>query len=414
MTLTKSKKVLLISSGQPSLNPRLVKEADILADMGYNVMVLYAYWNDWGTKFDKELIPTKKWKAICIGGDPHQKKLTYFFSRLIHGLSKLVSRQTKGKYLAELAISRAGYFLLREARKYDADIYIGHNLGALPATVKAAKTNKRPCGFDAEDFHRFEMSNNKTDYDVILKATLENRYIPRVNYLTASSPLIAEGYQQLFPDKNPVIILNAFPRNLNIQQPGINKDSPIKLLWFSQTIGPNRGIEDIISALHLLKTYPFELHLLGYLPIDTKIAFIDKLIEKSPIAVYFHEPIKSDELSIFSSQFEIGLALEPGFSVNNDLALSNKIFTYLQAGLGIIASDTRAHSDFLGQYPAIGKIYEKGSPQALADILLYYHQKRDKLFEARKAAFDIADKLLNWENESKRFLKLIEQTLNSN
>ncbi|MEO6850572.1 MAG: hypothetical protein ABI203_06320, partial [Mucilaginibacter sp.] len=71
------KKILLVSSGQPSLNPRLVKEADSLADAGYNVTVLYAYWNDWGTKFDTDLIASKQWKAICAGGSPGQKKFIY-------------------------------------------------------------------------------------------------------------------------------------------------------------------------------------------------------------------------------------------------------------------------------------------------------------------------------------------------
>ena len=51
-------KIVLISPGQPSLNPRLVKEADTLAANGYDVTVLYSYWNDWGAKFDKTLLPT--------------------------------------------------------------------------------------------------------------------------------------------------------------------------------------------------------------------------------------------------------------------------------------------------------------------------------------------------------------------
>ncbi|HEY4197358.1 MAG TPA: hypothetical protein VGM63_17570 [Mucilaginibacter sp.] len=411
MELKKPKKIVMITSGQPSLNPRLVKEADALAGAGYDVTVLYAYWNDWGAKFDQELIPTKKWKAICIGGDPHQKKRTYFFSRMIHGFAKLMSRKSKAKYLAELAISRASYFLSREAKKYAADIYIGHNLGALPATIKAAKANKKLCGFDAEDLHRYEVSDTQTDYDVILKSALEDRYIPQVDYLTASSPLIAEKYQQLFPDKKPVVILNVFPRNTTIPQPVNNPDDPIRLLWFSQTIGPSRGIEDIIGALRLLGSYPFELHLLGHLSNENKINFIDKLIDSLPVPVYFHEPVNPNELAAFSSQFDLGLALEPGFSMNNDFALSNKIFTYLQAGLGVIASDTKAHSNLLNQYPAIGKLYQKGDHQALADILLEYHQHRGKLLETRKAAFDIANDQLNWENESNRFLDIVEQTL---
>ena len=78
------KQIVLITSGQPSLNPRLVKEADTLSAAGFDVTVLYAYWNEWGTRYDKELLAQKKWKAICIGGDPLASKVsTWFLSRLI-------------------------------------------------------------------------------------------------------------------------------------------------------------------------------------------------------------------------------------------------------------------------------------------------------------------------------------------
>ncbi|MGZ3832288.1 MAG: hypothetical protein ACXVB0_02105, partial [Mucilaginibacter sp.] len=251
------KKIVIISSGQPSLNPRMVKEADALADAGYDVTVLYAYWNDWGTRFDKPLLLSKKWKAICVGGDPVSKPLIYFLSRLIHKLARSINQKTKGRLFADLSISRASFFLTREAKKHSADLYIGHNSGALPATVKAAKTNVKPCGFDAEDFHRFEVSDDKNDPDVTLKTNIENRYIPGLDYLTASSPLIAQKYKDFFPDKEPVIILNVFPRDLSVQQEQSNKNGPIRLFWFSQTIGPGRGIEDILDALLLLKKYPY-------------------------------------------------------------------------------------------------------------------------------------------------------------
>src|SRR6202042_3813339 len=101
--------------------------------------------------------------------------------------------------------------LIREARRHKADLYICHNLGALPATVNAAKVNNKPCGFDAEDLHRYEESDNDDDSGVILKTYIESKYIPQVSYLTASSPGINDAYRQLYKDKTPVTLLNVFP-----------------------------------------------------------------------------------------------------------------------------------------------------------------------------------------------------------
>jgi glycosyltransferase involved in cell wall biosynthesis len=407
MDLPKANKILIISSGQPSLNPRMVKEADALANEGFDVTVLYAYWNDWGTKFDKKLLATKKWSAICAGGDPRKNKSIYFFSRLIHKLGKIVNQRSGGKYFAGLAIARAGYFLTHEAKKHWADLYIGHNLGALAATVKAAKANKSVCGFDAEDFHRFEVSDDKNNPDVILKTALENKYLAQVDYLTASSPLIADAYQQLYPGKKPAVIRNVFPVNSNIQQPEINRQGPVRLFWFSQTIGPNRGLETIMAALKLLKGKPFELHLLGY----SSAGMQNTLADKELTGVYLHEPIAPDEIITFASQFDIGLASENNIPFNRNICLTNKIFTYIQAGLAVVASDTDAQLKMLNEYPGIGKVYQKNNPQALADTLLYYHLHREHLLKTREQSLLLGREKLNWETESQVLLTTVEKAL---
>ncbi|MBC7400095.1 MAG: glycosyltransferase [Mucilaginibacter sp.] len=403
-----AKKILFITSGQPSLNPRLVKEADALADAGYTVTVLYMYWNKWGVAFDKELIATKKWTAICIGGEPQHTANQYLASRIIFKVARLVSRKTKGRFMADIAAARASYYLIREAKKHTADLYIGHNLGALPAVVRAAKANNRPCGFDAEDFHRYENSNDDNNDEVILKISIENKYIPQLNYFTTSSLQIAEAYSKIFEDLKPVVLLNVFPKsNFTV----IDNDGPLRLFWFSQTIGPNRGLDDIISALQILNKADFELHLLGDISTSSK-DFIDEL-KNSGVNIKFHAPIPPDEIIPFANQFDIGLALENKVPVNRDICLTNKIFTYMQAGLAIIASDTTAQRYFIAKNPTIGQIYTGKDSQAVAVIISNYYKKPALLTAAKNEALRLGHEKYNWEVESVKFLKLVEETLST-
>ncbi|RYY08097.1 MAG: hypothetical protein EOP43_01165, partial [Sphingobacteriaceae bacterium] len=131
-----SNKIVLITSGQPSLNPRLVKEADTLVSAGFDVTVIYQYWNSWGTKLDEQLLPAKKWKAIRVGGSPQYKKLIYWRSRLQHKVAKVLVKRFGFKfYLAEKAIGRCTFLLLKKALQHPADLYIAHNLAALPVAV---------------------------------------------------------------------------------------------------------------------------------------------------------------------------------------------------------------------------------------------------------------------------------------
>lgn len=408
MSIPYPKKIVLISSGQPSLNPRLVKEADCLADAGYHVTVIYQYRNEWATNYDKELLPAKRWNSIRVGGSLHEGKVTYWLSRIKYKVNRFVT--AKLRVTTENSIARCAALLYKTAKKHKADLYIAHNLGALPAAVKAAKKHKAQCGFDAEDFHRHEVTDDKNALDFKIAKYIEDKYLKQIDYITASSPQIADVYHQIYPDKNPVIILNVFPKTAGIQQPETDK-RPLKLFWFSQTVGIERGIETIAEALKQLEPENIELHLLGDISADDMPAFTDRVLLGAR-NVFFHEPVSPDEIFKFAAQFDIGLASETGLPLNRDICLTNKIFTYIQSGLAVIASDTQSQSALLKQYPGIGKIYQKNDAASLAYCIKHYIANTVHLNQTRQANYQLGQTVLNWEYESKTFLELIKTTLN--
>lgn len=407
--------IVLITSGQPSLNPRIVKEADALAEAGYEVTLIYQYWNDWATALDEKLLPQKKWKAVRIGGDPLTEKLIYWRTRITLKIAqKLVKLFGFNNSLAELVIGRCTFQLSKKAKNTVGDLYIAHNLAALPAAVSAAKYNGAKCSFDAEDLHRYEMSNDDLDEDVRLKKYLEDKYFPLVNYLTTSSPEIAKKYETFFPSLKFNTLLNVFPKS-NVELVTKNsKQEPLKLFWFSQNVGLSRGLQDVIGALKILENEKIEFYVLGFLSQIVK-SELDQIINNLKFTnspkIIFHSPIESTELIPFANKFDIGLATEPGFSINNDLALSNKIFTYIQSGLAIIASDTNAQREFLEEYPNMGMVYEKNNSESLAQAIKIYADDREQLMKHQQQARKYAKETLNWEFEKKKFLLTVKQTL---
>ena len=54
------KAAVLITTGQPSVNPRIVKEADALHAAGLSVKMLYCYWINWAFEADKKLLKNVK------------------------------------------------------------------------------------------------------------------------------------------------------------------------------------------------------------------------------------------------------------------------------------------------------------------------------------------------------------------
>lgn len=402
-------KIVIITSGQPALNPRLVKEADALTEAGHEVIVIYAYWNQWGRSFNEKLLAEKSWTALCAGGDPEENKVIYIVSKIIFKLSRFIFRWSGGRWLAHLAVGRPGLFLTRQAAAQAADLYIGHNLAALPATVVTAKKQKRPCGFDAEDLHRYEISSDPSHPDVLLKSYIENKYLPQLHYLTVSSEPIGAAYHKLFPRLLPKVVRNVFPKSdLKARALSLHHE-PVRLFWFSQTLGTQRGLQDIVGALAQLPRQSYELHLLCDRPAYT-LAFSDELMA-SGIDIRFYDPIPADQLVAFAAQFDIGLATEPGFSINNDLALSNKLFTYLQAGLFLIATTTTSQKAFLEQYPDVGLLYQPGNVPALVEMLKLLENSRSIIQSGQRASLALAHTEMNWETEKHLFLETVNQAM---
>jgi glycosyltransferase involved in cell wall biosynthesis len=400
------KKIALVTSGQPALNPRVVKEADTLCESGYQVTVFYAYWNEWGTAIDNEMLLEKKWNAVRIGGHPREERLVYHISRLLHKAAWISFKWTGLPLFAGAAIARSSFFLRKALKKHSADLYIGHNLGALPAVITAAKKHRKPCGFDAEDFYRNDQSDERDEPEVRIKTNLEDRFIPQLDYLSASSPGIAAAYRNLYPGTEPVTILNVFSFDPRLRPPLKINENKIRLFWFSQTIGSGRGLEQVIKALGQLEPGLFELHLLG----NCAPGF-DAYLQSLGQALFFHDPLPPGELPRFAAQFDIGLATEANHPYNRDICLTNKIFTYMQAGLAIVASDTSAQKALLDANPAIGKLYRNGQPESLSAILLEYIRHREWLITARQAAYNLAADRYNWEKESRLFLTVIQETI---
>ncbi|WP_412467647.1 hypothetical protein [Pedobacter sp. KLB.chiD] len=406
------KRIVLITSGQPSLNPRLVKEADALVEAGYEVKVIYQYWNDWGTELDIELLKNKYWKAIRVGGSTHKQKLIYWYTRIQHKLATSILKLTDPRnLLAEAAIGRSTYLLTRKAQTIKADLYIGHNLAALPAVIKAAKKNNAKCGFDAEDFHRNEQSNEIKNFDVRLKTYVEDKYIRELNYISTSSPSISKAYKKLYPKTNPITILNVFPRqNLGIKTT-VHKH--LRLFWFSQTVGLHRGIETVIKAMGMLNNPKLELHLLGSCTDEIKTSF-NKLAETNGLgdhAIFYYNPVPEPDIFNLGLTFDIGLATETDVPHNRDICLTNKIFTYIQSGLAVIASDTSAQKQFMQEFPNMGMVYDKNNAASLANLLKIYINDNVLLSNHQEQALKYVNEVLNWEVESKKFLNIVEQTL---
>jgi glycosyltransferase involved in cell wall biosynthesis len=409
-----AKKIVLITPGQPSSNPRLVKEAVALYEAGYAVTVVYNFWVLWADKGDRILqkqYPQINW--ICTGGHPQHNRRTYLFTRTKYKLHRIIAGFfSHSLYWQERAELRCYAELRNTTAAIKADLYIAHNLGALPAAAKAAKKNKSKFSFDAEDYHRGQVQPASVEFR--RSVLIENKYLPSVSYCSAASPLIAKQYAGHYPSIQPTVINNVFSKQyLQVPVVSYKKGEQLRLFWFSQTVGFDRGLEELIQAIGAVKHLPISCTILGSCTEDMK----NYLLQIAATAfvnneqLHFVDPVAHNKIFDITATQHIGLALEVSTNLNRQICLTNKIFTYLLGGLAIAATDTAAQKQFLLDNPGIGNVYTSGKPEMLADILQHWYDHPEELNACRVKASQLAESVFNWEAEQQSFLQLVRTSI---
>jgi glycosyltransferase involved in cell wall biosynthesis len=403
-------KICLLTPGQPSTNPRLVKEADALAAAGFEVAVVYADWAGWAAQPDRDLLATRAWPHLRVGGTAHDHPLRYRFTRLRHGLSR---RLPQALVPRNWSLCRVTPELIAAARQIRADLYIAHNLGALPAAIAGARKHGALAGFDIEDLHSEMVPREEMTPADALAANVEKACVPLCDYLTAASPGIAEAYRARYGVALPTTILNVFPLEERPPQFRANSDGPLRLYWFSQTIGAGRGLEDAVRAMGLLGSPDIELYLQGQWAAGYR-----KELEglASTVGVesrqLVHLPSESSAgLIRRAGTYDVGLALEPGNAPNNNLTISNKIFTYILAGNAIAATATAGQKPVVDSIAPAGICYVPGDVRALAGCLATWHRDRPALDAARRASWEWGTRRYNWNLEKSKFLGVIREAV---
>lgn len=414
------KKITLISSAQLAYNPRLVKEADALHAAGFAVRVVAMDMDAARAQLDQSLMARRGWQLEVVtarrNGAGHG---VWCRAALRQKLSSMLVRGVNTGGLQTRAYSRFAPELARLAAREPADLFIAHNLPALPAAAQAARRWQAKLGFDAEDFHRGEFSDSPENHEIIrLTRLLEEKYLPQCAYLTAASDGIAEAYAACIPVKQPLTILNVFPltertgHTPKAELAAERVKGGVSLYWYSQTIGPDRGLEDVLQALAQLDAR-VQMTVRGCWAAGYEEQFF-ALARKFGVAerVRVLPPAPPEQLIERAAQHDVGLALETGEVENRQLCVTNKIFSYLLAGLAVAATETPGQRGIMAGIPDAGFLYVTGAANSLANHLRYWLEHPAALRAAQEKAWSLGTTRYNWDLEKEKLVAAVKNVLN--
>jgi len=403
------KKICLLSHGQPSRNPRLVRYATVLANAGYEVVVITPQLVERCVIYDDELIKNVEWEYIPIDFSQTYLKRTYWhYVRLRHRIAKLLSRW----FLTETIVGYASDYLNIELYKLavnsQADLYIAHQQQSLPAAAWAAKYTDKKFAVDIHDL----LADSPSEPRHLIE-NIEKNYLSKCSCISTMSSTAAQRIQQVNNLLEQPIVLHNTPELceregiLPPEQRSIQKQ--ITIYWFGQTIGSHSRADQVIRAMPLLEQ-PVKLVLRGH-PNEEFINQIETLAQELGVEHCLEIlPVASPtEMVKLAAEYDILLGTQPGDDLFHQMAIGNKVFTGMMAGLALALTDTIAYRQLLSKSPDCGFLFSDVNETALANQLNILIRYPEKLQDMKDNSWCLAEKYYNWEEESKVLLNQLSR-----
>ena len=392
------KTLLILIGGHMAHGPRPQKEAAAARAAGFRVLVRCVWWDALLAEEDLEL-------ARVIGVDiaPVADLRNRSFRTQVFRVKQRFAGELYRRF--GLAFPRsfglAAPEMLREAIDLSPDLTMVHSEAGLWVANQLLKRGFR-VGVDFEDWFSEDLPmEDRKGRPVEALKHLERELLSKANLTLATTCAMAEA---LAADAEcpliPNVIPNCFPW---LGAPGANggvRDErdphAVSFYWFSQTIGPGRGLETLGAVLPQLKGN-WELHLRGelrgYRPWFDSV-FAPEIRDR----VIFEGMVPNSDLAARSASHDVGLALEVPHCPSRDLTATNKIFEYLRCGLAVIATATKGQMEVMERCPEAGWVIPPGDAVALTKVMQSCLDDRSGVAMARAKASDAASGIWAWEH----------------
>lgn len=364
-------KITIVISSHLCMVPRPQKEAMVLQGLGHDVTILGIWFDDKMAELDLQLAKRMKLTFIPI----RDLRSTRFVNR-IHRLANRVEKQvanwlyTKFGWVSPSLFGLCARAILKAAKKERAGLTIGHGELGLWVANELRKKGFR-VGVDFEDWHSRDLLPSAWRHRPFQQlAQIEKCLLRDSAYCVTTSIILSKNLARFATARRPTVVYNSFPEEAgdSFAEPS---STTLRVLWFSQTIGPGRGLELLFEALEMLSpSLKMSIQLVGHLRPEYRGWFENHVPINWFSKITCSPPVPPWELHDVLCKADVGLALETTEIRSRNLTITNKAFQYLQAGMRVIATPTHGQREAF-KHPSLGAILlNETTADDLAEALL--------------------------------------------
>lgn len=411
-----TKKVCILTQSHLCRNPRVVKEAVSADAAGFNVVIITTFSNPDLLAEDYKLIENT---GVVLKGAinliPSEASSWYRFRQR-------VARRVAGEAIARFGIENVyalGYDYhknLSAAINEKADLYICHQEISTVIGCRLIKKGFK-VAFDIEDWYSHDLlpEANRSRPLKLLEASEKFALQKGVLSYTTSEALAA-ALGKFAGTQPPKVLQNVFPFSDRETLDGKVKDrvdlTMPSIHWYSQTIGPGRGIEFLIESLADVDI-PLEFHLRGRMFEGFQQELINRFPGNKGHRLYFHPLVPHRELLSRIAEHDIGLATEEYQPESRNLTITNKILQYLQGGIAVLATDTAGQQEVAREAPAAVFLFTNKDRHGFSGLMNSLLKDPEKLTAAKQAAVDSAREKFCWEKQEPMLIRWITEAITS-
>ena len=298
-------RVCLVGAANLSNNPRLLREADLLAKQ-HDIRVVCQGSSEAAAEADQRLMARRSWhlervddaRGDWVSSDVLRPR--WLHSVLVRARRRLAEEAfhyVKTTKVAEYSVCTGYSELRRLASAESADWFIAHTQPALPTAVAAAHRWNAKLGFDCEDLlaeagDKFSEANR----------LIEQKYLHRCDYITATSNAMAEHLANAYKVPSPVVLYNVFP--LSLAEGVRTAERATKACEAASAFGSARRLAQIVACRIALKPArvsadQVEIHLRGRVPEAHRAILLDQAQRWGVAAcVHLHPRVDPEDLIV--------------------------------------------------------------------------------------------------------------------
>jgi hypothetical protein len=396
-------KILFVSPADLYSTPRLIRNAFSLAGAGHevNIMLPYKRKEDEGRDLAIALPKNCSLLPIRLYG---KNGMLSFQWKTYKKIAAIVYNLLKTPRIAGLSMAYGIGKMRRELASLEPDLIIAQQHPVAPISLERATSLGIPLFIDMEDVLSEEPSSQR-----LAAKQIEETCLSKATRVLTMSNAAANFFDTRYSLKSPSIALHNSTSPL--EKEGFSSYTKAakgvaSIYWFGKTIGPHSCALELLHA-NLSLGAPFHIALRGKLdPV-----YCSNLAEvaaehgaSSTLSILEPQPI--EQMLSLASEHDIFYGSQPPGSLFHELAIGNKIFTGLQAGMVMLVQDTEAHRLLFGDMKKGIFYYDLRVENSLRNCLQQIFASTSDL-KSFKIYNREASKQWSWNRESRRLIDAV-------